>query len=79
LVGRDYRGRTLGRQHAPLCFELRFGDIQVSCGLLDGQSIRKRIDLEQKVARAHTGVLGNRELNDAAADRRCDMNDIGID
>jgi len=79
LVGGDYRGRTLGRQHASLCFELRFGDIQVSCGLLDGQSIRKRIDLEKKVARGHTGVLGNRELNNAAADRRCDMNDIGID
>ena len=47
--------------------------------MLDGQPIRERIDLEKKVARGHTGVLGNRELNNAAADCRCDVNDIGVD
>ena len=78
LAGCDFRGRTLSRQHAPLCFELRFGDSQVSSGLLDGQSIRKRIDLEKEVACGYTGVLGNRELNNAATDCRCDANDIGI-
>jgi hypothetical protein len=78
LVGCDDCSRTLGGQLAPLSLELCFGDIQVSGGLLDGQTIRKRIDLEKEAPLSDAHILNDGEFNDTATDSGGDVHNIRI-
>ena len=57
---------------------IRAGDTQFSRTLLNGQTIRVWVDLEQQIALGNPRILHHGEFKYTPADRGRDVNDIGI-
>jgi hypothetical protein len=54
-------------------------DLEIRRRLIQREPVGHRIDLEQQIACANGVVFMNRQPDHTAADRRCDMDDVGID
>jgi hypothetical protein len=69
----------LGRNHAPLAIELRFGDMKVGLGLRYGELVWERVDLEQQIALGDASILHDGKLDYATPDCSCDVHDIRVE
>jgi hypothetical protein len=79
LLARDFGVGALRGDEPALAFERAARHADVGDRLVEREPVRHRVDLEQQIALAHEVVLVHRQLDDPAADRGSDVDDVGVD
>ena len=79
LCSRDGGSCALRGDEMALRIHRRARDIETGFRLRQGQLIRIRVDLEEKIASAHVAVFTDAQFQKPSADGRCDVDHIGVD